>query len=132
MTNAHDAPGPLNLLLVVEDNPGVAHLIGEVVREEEPDAVEVLHVTHLAEAQAALERDDFDAVLLCLSLPDAFGVETVQRIRTTSPHVPILVLTGTDERIAIDAVREGAQDFIRKTEVVGTRLIGSVRYAIGR
>ena len=131
MTNRDEAPAPLKLLLV-EDNPSVAQLVIEVVREEEPDAVEVVHVSRLADALAALEGDDFDAILLCLSLPDAFGLETVQRIRANSPHVPIVVLSGTDERIAIDAVREGAQDFVRKTDVAGAGLIGSVRYAIGR
>jgi two-component system cell cycle response regulator len=119
-------------ILLVEDNPGDALLVIELIREIEGEAVGVRHVTRLGEALRALEDADFDAVLLDLSLPDAFGVATVQQIRASSPHVPIVVLSGGDERLAIEAVHEGAEDYVPKMEIAGARLMRALRYAIER
>ena len=97
-------------VLLVEDNPGDARLLREVVREAEGAHIQLTHVDTLGKALQRLDAEQFDVVMLDLSLPDADGLETLVRTHQQAPSVPIVVLTGLDdEGLAIRAVREGAQ-----------------------
>src|ERR671921_2624632 len=120
-------------VLLVEDNPGDARLLREVVREAEGAHIQLTHVDTLAKALAKLDADEFDVVMLDLSLPDADGLETLVRTHAQAPSVPIVVLTGLDdEKLAIKAVREGAQDYLVKGQVTGQLLVRAMRYATER
>ena len=122
----------LNILLV-EDNPGDARLVIELLRDCPVPAVEVHHVTTIAAAGESLAGESYDVVLLDLSLPDGEGITTVRRTRAFAPHVPVVVLSGLgDEEAAIAAVSEGAQDYLLKSELDDVRLVRSLRYAIRR
>ncbi len=123
---------PLRLLLV-EDNPGDAVLVREMLRSALTDGFEFVHAVLLADACDVLERDGAACVLLDLSLPDAQGLEAVTRIQAAAPDVPIVVLTGLDdERLALTAVQEGAQDYLIKGRVDDVLISRSIRYAIER
>ena len=115
-------------VLLVEDNPGDARLL----REALPGEFRITHVERMEDAIGALASGETDVVLLDLSLPDSHGLETCRRIRVAAPDVPVLVLTGTnDADAAVQAVREGAQDWLLKgvdAEVV----VRSIRYAVER
>jgi diguanylate cyclase (GGDEF)-like protein len=77
--------------------------------------------------------DEVDVVLLDLSLPDSHGLETYRAIHALVPAVPVLVLSGlNDDSVALTAVNEGAQDFIRKSRVDSELLPRAIRYAIER
>jgi two-component system, cell cycle sensor histidine kinase and response regulator CckA len=120
-------------VLLVEDNPGDARLLREVVREAEGAHIQLTHVETLGEALARLDADQFDVVMLDLSLPDADGLDTLVRAHAQAPGVPIVVLTGLDdEGLAIRAVREGAQDYLVKGQVTGQLLVRAMRYATER
>jgi PAS domain S-box-containing protein len=121
---------PLSVLLI-EDNPGDARLIREMLADVPAGRVRLQHAERLA---AGLERlDSADVVLLDLSLPDSHGLETFQRLRDAAPRVPVVVLTGLDdETVAVRAVQEGAQDYLPKGQVDGQLLVRSMRYAIER
>ena len=120
-------------LLLVEDNPGDARLLRELLEEAEPDAFAVTWVDRLADARVELERETPDAILLDLSLPDGSGLETIRAVQAVAPAVPILILTGLiDQEIALQAVHEGAQDYLIKGEVDGALIARAVRYAMGR
>ena len=72
-------------------------------------------------------------VLLDLSLPDSHGLETVIRIRTAVPSVPIVVLSGlTDEEMALQALQVGAQDYMVKGQGDGSLIARAIRYAVER
>lgn len=117
-------------ILVVEDNPGDARLLREFLREAAPDAYDVRVASRLDEALAALASEPPDVVLLDLSLPDSSGIETVQATLERAPETPIVVLTGlADERMAIQAVQAGAQDYLMKGEIEGRLLVRAIRYA---
>jgi signal transduction histidine kinase len=123
---------PMRILLV-EDNPGDARLLRETLREAASLAFELTHVSRLAEASEVLALGEIDVVLLDLSLPDAFGLDTVARTLEAAPKVPIIVLTGTDdEQLAMQAVRAGAQDYLVKGQVESALLTRAMRYAIQR
>ncbi|MCP3102125.1 hybrid sensor histidine kinase/response regulator [Myxococcus sp. K15C18031901] len=123
---------PLRLLLV-EDNPGDARLLQEELRDMPSVRCEVTHVTRLSEAVRVVQGAAVDAVLLDLSLPDGHGLGNIPPLLQAAPAVPLVVLTGTDdERLAVRAVHEGAQDYLVKGQVSGPLLVRALRYAIER
>jgi sigma-B regulation protein RsbU (phosphoserine phosphatase) len=120
-------------LLLVEDNPADARLIQEELREVPSVRFEVLHVMRLSEAERVVREAKLDAVLLDLSLPDGHGLGNISRLLQAAPAVPLVVLTGTDdEQLAVQAVHQGAQDYLVKGQVTGPLLVRALRYAIER
>lgn len=120
-------------LLLVEDNPADARLIQEELREVPSVRFEVLHVMRLSEAERVGREAKLDAVLLDLSLPDGHGLGNISRLLQAAPAVPLVVLTGTDdEQLAVQAVHQGAQDYLVKGQVTGPLLVRALRYAIER
>src|ERR1700680_3776833 len=121
------------LVLLVEDNPGYARLLTELLRENDAGHLKLEQVARLDTALERLSRERFDLVLLDLSLPDEQGLSTLVRAHACAPKVPIVVLTGLDdEALAIKAVRAGAQDYLVKGRVDGDLLVRSIRYATER
>ncbi|HEY3306658.1 MAG TPA: ATP-binding protein [Candidatus Binatia bacterium] len=120
-------------VLVVEDNPGDARLLREALAEMARTRFDWTHVDRLAEALRRLEEERFDIILLDLSLPDAQGLDAVVWAHGQVPHLPIVVLTGLEnEELAVEALRQGAQDYLVKGKVDGNLLSRSIRYAIER
>jgi signal transduction histidine kinase len=123
---------PLHILLV-EDSASDAVLLQEALLELNPGQFRFTHVETLQEGLAALQRSRFDVLLLDLSLPDSAGRETFLRARAAAPGIPIVVLTGVeDEAVALEAVRQGIQDYLVKTQVHGQQTVRALRYAIER
>jgi signal transduction histidine kinase len=139
-------PDDLTVLLV-EDNPGDARLLQEHFRdadhrvtvvddgEETPaeDGVTMYHCDRISDVDDRLASVEFDIVLLDLNLPGSHGLETVDYVRERTETAPIIVLTGVpEERLGIDAVSHGAQDYLVKDEVTPEVLLRAIRYAIER
>ena len=120
-------------ILLVEDNDLDARLTQDILAEWSIERFAITHVTRLAEAFTHLARARFDAVLLDLSLPDAFGLSTVSQMQAAHPTVAIIVLSGlNDQRLALQTIQHGAQDYLVKGEQQPERLTRSIRYAIER
>ena len=120
-------------VLLVEDNEADAQLTQDLLAEWSVEEFQVLHVKTLAEALARLSQDRYDAVLLDLSLPDAFGLPTVRQVHATSPTTPVVVLSGvSDQTLALQAVQQGAQDYLVKGQGHPELLTRAVRYSIER
>jgi two-component system cell cycle sensor histidine kinase/response regulator CckA len=120
-------------ILLIEDNPGDARLVKEMLAEGDQGSFHLSHVERLTEGLARLKEDDFQVVLLDLSLPDAQGLDTVTQVCTQAPHIPVLVFTGCDdETLAIRAVQVGAQDYLVKGQMDYHLLKKSIRYALER
>ena len=122
-------------VLLVEDNPGDARLVREALNDGAPDQFTVQVADSLQHALASLGPgvEEVDVILLDLSLPDSQGLETYRAIHARDPEVPVLVLSGlNDESVALKAVNEGAQDFLRKSKVDSELLPRAIRYAIER
>jgi signal transduction histidine kinase/CheY-like chemotaxis protein len=117
-------------VLLVEDNDDDVLLIEESLSETK---ISIARAERLSSALEQLAKGGFDAVLLDLSLPDAQGLDTISRVHSQAPGVPIVVLTGlNDEEAAVKAVERGAQDYLIKGQVDGHLLTRSLRYAIQR
>ena len=120
-------------ILLIEDNPAFVRLLQEELAEAGGGGFELEHAGRLGEAQGRLEGENFQLIILDLSLPDSNGLETFIKIHDQSPEVPIVVLSGwDDEMLAVRAVREGAQDYLVKGQVNGHSLIRSIQYAVER
>ncbi len=120
-------------ILLVEDDPGYARLITEMSKGVKGAELVMRHAGLLMEGINILAEQKIDVVLLDLTLPDSEGLDTFLRIKGMVPETPIVVLTGReDEKLALTAVREGAQDYIFKTEMRPPILIRSLRYAVER
>ena len=120
-------------ILVVEDNPGDVRLVEELLRAAWVVAGSINHVSSVEDAIGHVAKDVPACILLDLSLPDAQGLGTLERMRDAHPSVPIVVLTGTDDEAqAVQAVQEGAQDYLIKGQVDGHLLGRAIRYAIER
>ncbi|GAB4280899.1 MAG: hypothetical protein Kow0092_36400 [Deferrisomatales bacterium] len=104
-------------VLVVEDSPADARLVRELLREAPRGPFEPAVAGRLDEALARAARERFDAALLDLTLPDARGLDTLDRFLGAAA-VPVVVLTGlADEQAPEEALRRGAQDFVPKAEL---------------
>ena len=122
-------------ILLVEDNPGDARLMGEMLLERGSDAFEVTHAERLGDAAQALGEGVFDAVLLDLSLPDSSGMATIDGTKSNdaNKYTPIIVVTGRySEADAVESVSHGAQDFLEKNDLRGETLVRSIRVAVAR
>ena len=125
-------------VLLVEDNPLDARLIQEMLADIEGTGpvVATFDLECADQLSAGLEHlvaGGIDVVLLDLVLPDSQGFDTFARTYAQAPQVPIIVLSGLDDvKLAIKAVREGAQDYLVKGQVDSNLLVRSMRYAIER
>ena len=120
-------------ILLVEDNPGDARLLQEALREKGTYPYLLERAGRLEEGLERLSRGGLDLVLLDLFLPDSGGLATLKRVQEAAPQVPVVVLTGFNDReAAVRSLQEGAQDFLLKDEMNGDLLDRSVRYAIER
>jgi PAS domain S-box-containing protein len=120
------------LVLLVEDNPGDARLVREMLRNSSD--VVIHHVDRLATGLEYISTRQVDVVLLDLGLPDSDGLETLRVFIESSPDSPpVVVLTGQDdEAIGVQAVSEGAQDYLIKNNVTGAVINRVLHYAIER
>ena len=125
--------GPLSIrLLVIEDNRGDQRLI-EIKLAEAMVPWQVVCCSTLAEALARAPFDDFDCVLSDLGLPDASGIESVLALKAHAPAKALVVLTSLDdERVAQEAIRAGAQDYVVKSDAGLSLLPRVIRHAIER
>jgi diguanylate cyclase (GGDEF)-like protein len=120
-------------VLVVEDNPGDARLIREMLAEADQDSFQVEHVSQLSAGLERLAHPGIKIVLLDLSLPDSHGLDTFTQLHIHALDIPVIILTGLDdETLGQIAVREGAQDYLVKGQVTSPALVRAIRFAMER
>src|SRR3972149_9364547 len=120
-------------VLLIEDNPGDARLIREMIAEDPDAPFELRCAERLAQGLERLSDGETGLVLLDLSLPDSFGLETFTKVYAHSPTVPMIVLTGNDDQtVALSAVKGGAQDYLVKGRLDRELLLRSLQYSIER
>jgi signal transduction histidine kinase len=120
-------------ILILEDDLAFADMLGQLLPEAVHRPIRLQHVTRVKDALKALRGQRFDVILLDLNVPDSTGGATLSQVLSPAGGTPVVVLTSVDdEALAVQAVREGAQDFVVKAEV-DRRMLGRViRYAIER
>jgi diguanylate cyclase (GGDEF)-like protein len=120
-------------VLLVEDNNGDARLVQDALTESSRVHFRVERAERLTAAVSRLAREAFDIILLDLTLPDGYGLDTFQKVHETAPQTPILVLTGLDdETLGAMAVQQGAQEYLVKGQATGPLIVRCLRYALQR
>ncbi|MGE0126872.1 MAG: PAS domain S-box protein [Blastocatellales bacterium] len=119
-------------VLLVEDDPLHAQVI-EGMALSDGGLFEIEMEESLDKSLERLSRGGIDLVLLDLALPDSQGMDTFTGIRRKFPHLPIIILTATDnEEVVLEAIKAGAQDYLVKWRMDSHLLQRSMRYAIER
>jgi PleD family two-component response regulator len=128
-------------LLLVEPDPQDAMMLKEALMEIEErqygrtwsPLFQPVHVERLSDALDVLAEEKFDAALLDVQLPDSHSLHAFLRMQAAAPEMSILMLAdGDDDALAISAVREGAQDYLVKSELDCAPLARALRHAIER
>ncbi len=119
-------------ILLIEDNPSDARLIDELFQDEKNE-FKLIRVRRFSKGIVHLAEDKIELVLLDINSPESQGLDMLTRVQTHAPHVPVVVLTGyTDEALAMNAMRLGAQDYLTKDELDSQLLTRAIRYAVER
>ena len=120
-------------VLLVEDCPGHAELVKSTLAFSRPAIFIITWVSCLKDAFTEIQSHKYNVILLDLSLPDTDGVNTVKRTCEIAQDIPIIVLTSLDdENIAIDMLKEGAQDYLVKGKSDLHTLSRTIRHAMER
>jgi two-component sensor histidine kinase len=119
-------------LLLIEDNPGDARLLHEMLREQ-GNGYRIVWVQTLAEALKEIASRRFHLILCDLNLKDAQGFETASAVIAAALDMPIIIITGQDDdQTALEAIKDGVQDYLVKNTVTPELIGRSIRYAIER
>lgn len=120
-------------VLHVEDDDCDATLTEYTLREIRNSSFDLARVSTMGDAIRALDDNPVDVVLLDLTLPDSLGLESVKKLKTYSPGQAIIVLTGTDdEAVALQAVKNGAQDYLVKDDLNVSVVSRAIQYSLER
>ncbi len=120
-------------VLLIEHDDGFARYVGEMLGQARDFEAQILSFSDLGNGLSALGGDDFDVVVMDMSLPDGAGLANVNLLRAGAPQVPIIVAGDSDdEAVALEAVHAGADDYLVKTQLTPGWLERSLRYAIER
>ncbi len=118
---------------MVEDSPHDAALVRSVLGGQSESKFDLVHRDRLEAGLDYLQHGTVDIVLLDFSLPDSKGLDTFRRVNSEHPELPVIVLTSLeDDAVAVQAVAEGAQDYLAKRYLDGRLLTRSIRYALER
>ncbi|HEX7061003.1 MAG TPA: response regulator, partial [Woeseiaceae bacterium] len=116
-------------LLVIDDDELDRLAVRRCVQQSSLDS----QADPVGSAAEAFQRDlaRYDCILLDYYLPGEDGLETLQRIRETAPHVPVVIFTGHgDEDIAVELMKAGAADYLPKASLTPERLEAAIRHAL--
>jgi signal transduction histidine kinase len=123
-------------ILMIEDNPGDARLILLMLNSTNLPSSTQFKLTIAENLSTGLEHlssEEFEVVLLDLSLPDSFGIDSISKIRKLTEKIPIIVLTSLeDETVGISAMQQGAQDYLIKGQIDTQLLSRTIIYSIER
>ncbi len=110
-------------ILLVEDSPSDAELMASMLADIKEFPNHVQNVQTLSAAKQAIMSKSFDAVVLDLNLPDSNGLQTYTELRDVCNSVPIVILTGMDDReVLTHALKNGADNYLIKDKVDGGRV----------
>jgi len=126
-------PANATQILLVEDNPADARLVQHLLSEVDAGRFRVTLARSLGEALVKISHTIFDAILVDLSLPDSFGLDTLRQISLASSSVPIIVLSAVhDETFQLETAAAGAEDYLVKGHGDGNDIARVIRYATER
>ena len=120
-------------ILLIEDCRADCCLMEGMLKDSDILHFDIETVSTLSIGTARLSEKKFDVVILDLGLPESSGMDTLKKMLVHNLEVPIIVLTGRDDdQLGMEAVKEGAQDYLSKGQLDKNWLARSIRYAVER
>ncbi len=120
-------------ILLIEDNESDAILVQSDLQQAMGDQITLVHTERLSSALKLIQEHTFDLILSDLTLPDSDGIKTINQLRENAASIPIAVLSyRNDEKLAIKAIKAGAQDYLVKGSLTEGVLARVIRYSIER
>lgn len=121
-------------ILLVEDDQEDAILLEEYLCDAQDINFSICHLVSLSQLKSHLKQDsNFDVIILDLGLGTTVGIETFRAFKKLKLKIPVIIATGLDDKcVGLQAINEGAQDYLVKGKFNGDAVIRSIRYAIAR
>lgn len=120
-------------VLVIEDDEFIAMVYQDQLSDVTNIEFELDLFTSLVEGFRALEKGQYDVLLLDLNLPDSDYQNTIKRMADIAHRLPIVIMTSTDdELLALKTMNLGGQDYLVKSNLDRTLFIRSILYGIER
>lgn len=117
-------------VLYIEDNENHQRVMKRSLKKIDSINFSFQAVDDADSVSKVLESEEFDIIFLDYKLPDKSGMEVLDTLRNNEVDIPIIIVTGQgDERLAAKAIRNGAQDYIPKTEITPDELQESIEYS---
>lgn len=119
-------------LLLLEDNDDAADLLSVALTQLD-ERYQIRRARQLRDARQIVRTEPIDIALIDLTLPDADGRDAAFALKAEDSDLPLVALTGRDfEGLAIDLIRHGVQDFLRKGETSVQRIHQVLQLAMER
>jgi PAS domain S-box-containing protein len=120
-------------ILTIEDNPSDLFLLEHMLRSSGLEIRKFYSAGKIRDAYALLAEHEIDVVLLDLTLPDSFGIHSFIYLKPMVQKIPVIILTGmSDTNVALEAIKEGAQDYLVKGELTEGLLAKAIQYSMER
>lgn len=122
-------------LLMIEDNILDVEIIRELIIDQQRLSITIEHCETLADGIKRLQESQspIDIAFLDLTLPDAQGLKCFHQVHQAFPKLPLIILSGNiDDALALEAVQQGAQDYLVKGKFNSKLLQRSIFYAMER
>ncbi len=120
-------------VLVVENNQVDSRMLRGMLEKTTYGSFSLECCECLAKACEALAQHDYDVILLDLNLADSRGLDTLDKIHSKFPHLPIVINTGAyQDNLGLKAITSGAQDYLIKGKYLPYGLSKSLYYAVER
>jgi PAS domain S-box-containing protein len=121
------------VILTVEDNPSDLFLLEHMLRTSGLEIGQLYSTDTIGDAYRILQEKEVQLVLLDLSLPDGWGIHSFLQLKPVVQKMPVIILTGlSDTTVALEAIKEGAQDYLVKSELTEKLLAKTIQYGIER
>ncbi|THU38249.1 response regulator [Niastella caeni] len=120
-------------ILLVEDNPADIYILKKMLNASSLQVNRLFTTDKVVEAKEALVKQHFHIALLDLSLPDSIGIDTYLGIKSFVKEIPVIILTGfNDTGTALEALKQGAQDYLVKGNFNSDLLSRAIQYSLER
>lgn len=121
------------VILIVEDNPSDLFLLEHMLRSSNLAIGQLYSTDTIGDAYRLLSEREIHLVLLDLSLPDSWGIHSFIQLKAVVQRIPVIILTGlSDMTVALEAIKEGAQDYLVKSELTEGLLAKTIQYSLER
>lgn len=122
-------PGHMIRILIADDHAIVRAGLKQFIADQLDMEVAGEAATG-AETIALVRSQEFDIVLLDISMPDKNGIDTLKTIKQIRPDLPVLILSAhAEEQYAVNLLRAGVAGYVNK-ETASTQLVSAVRTAV--